>query len=63
MNTVVSQLVTVFNISEFSDGGYDYDDSNETVSFKCNQCSSYVDGFIRHGIYLEAICQNCGNKV
>ena len=50
-------------LSDFNDDAYDYDDSTEAVLFRCNECWHMVDGFIRHGIYVDAECDNCGATV
>ena len=55
--------VTVFNLSELDDDSYEYDDGTSFVHFRCFKCNANVEGFIKHGLVMDATCHICGEIV
>jgi len=53
----------VSKLSDFSDGGYEYDDTKEICSFRCNRCYQYTDVMVRSGILASDKCEHCGELI
>ncbi len=60
---VVRKWVSVSKLSDFSDGGYEYDDTKEICSFRCNRCYQYTDVMVRSGILASDKCEHCGELI
>ena len=53
----------MFNLSALDDDSYDYDDGSSHVHFRCFKCNEYVEGFIKHGLVMDAKCDRCGELI